>query len=92
MVHVLDLMDEKMKEIEEIVKASVPEIQNIVANAGGGGYRGGGGHTGELRISLKPQSQRNRSSEQIAADLQKKIGQSSRSYYQDTSWPGNVHA
>ncbi|MBN2589083.1 MAG: efflux RND transporter permease subunit [Sedimentisphaerales bacterium] len=69
----LDLMDEKMKEIEEIVKAYVPEMQNIVANAGGGGYRGGGGHTGELRISLKPQSQRQRSSEQIAADLRKKL-------------------
>lgn len=69
----LDLMDGKMKEIEEIVKASVPEMQNIVANAGGGGYRGGGGHSGEIRISLKPQSQRNRSSEQIAADLRKKL-------------------
>ena len=69
----LDLMDEKMKEIEDIVRKNVPEIQNIVANAGGGGYRGGGGHTGELRVSLKPQSERKRSSEQIAADLRKKL-------------------
>jgi HAE1 family hydrophobic/amphiphilic exporter-1 len=69
----LDLMDQKMKEIEEIVSKSVPEIKNIVANAGGGGFRGGGGHTGEIRISLVPQSQRQRSSEQIVADLRKRL-------------------
>ena len=69
----LDLMDEKMKYIEDIVNKSVPEIQNIVASAGGGGYRGGGGHSGELRVSLVPQSQRQRSSEQIVADLRKKL-------------------
>ncbi len=69
----LDLLDEKLKEIEDIVNESVPEIQNVVTSAGGGGYRSSGGHSGEIRISLKPQSERQRSSEQIAADLRKRL-------------------
>ena len=69
----LDLLDEKMKEIEKIINESVPEIQNVVTSAGGGGYRSSGGHTGEIRISLKPQSQRQRSSEEIATDLRKRL-------------------
>ncbi len=69
----LDLLDEKIKVIEEIVNESVPEIQNIVTSVGGGGWRGSGGHTGNIRVSLKSQSQRLRSSEQIAADLRHKL-------------------
>ncbi len=69
----LDLLDEKMKIIEGIIDESVPEIQNVVTSVGGGGWRGSGGHTGRVRISLKPQSQRFRSSEQIAAELRSKL-------------------
>jgi len=69
----LDLLDEKIKVIEEIINDSVPEIQNVVLSIGGGGWRGSGGHTGNIRISLKPQSQRLRSSEEIAADLRRKL-------------------
>lgn len=69
----LDLMDEKYKVIEEIVNDSVPEIQNVVTSVGGSRWRGRGGHTGSVRISLKPQSQRSRSSEQISDDLRRKL-------------------
>lgn len=69
----LDLMDEKFKVIEEIVNDSVPEIQNVVTSVGGSRWRGRGGHTGSVRISLKPQSQRSRSSEQISDDLRRKL-------------------
>jgi len=69
----LDLMDGKFKVIEEIVNDSVPEIQNVVTSVGGYGWHGSGGHTGSIRISLKPRSQRSRSSEQIAADLRRKL-------------------
>jgi HAE1 family hydrophobic/amphiphilic exporter-1 len=65
----LGLLDEKFQELEEIVNKSVPEIQNVVTSVGGSRWHGYGGHTGSIRISLKPQSQRSRSSEQIAADL-----------------------
>jgi HAE1 family hydrophobic/amphiphilic exporter-1 len=70
----LDLLDEKVRLIEKKVNESVPEIQNVVTSVGGSGWRGGGGHTSSIRISLKPQSQRIRSSDQIAADLRRKLG------------------
>jgi HAE1 family hydrophobic/amphiphilic exporter-1 len=69
----LDLLDKKFKIIEQTVNESVPEIDNIVTSAGGSRWRGAGGHTGSIRISLKPQSQRTRSSEQIAADLRRRL-------------------
>ncbi len=70
----LDLMDEKFKFIEGIVDDSVSETENIVTSVGGSRWRGRGGHTGSIRISLKTQSQRSRSSEQIASDLRRKLG------------------
>jgi HAE1 family hydrophobic/amphiphilic exporter-1 len=69
----LNLLDEKFKVLEKIVNESVPEIKNVVTTAGGSRWHGSGGHTGRIRISLKPQSQRTRSSEQIADDLRKKL-------------------
>ncbi len=69
----LNLMDEKFKVIEKIIYKSVPEISNTVTSVGGSRWRGSGGHTGNVRISLKPQSQRTRSSEQIADDLRRKL-------------------
>ncbi|HUW20080.1 MAG TPA: efflux RND transporter permease subunit [Sedimentisphaerales bacterium] len=69
----LNLLDEKFRVIEQIVNESVPEIKNTVTYVGGSRWHGTGGHTGEVRISLKPQSQRTRSSEQIAADLRGRL-------------------
>jgi len=69
----LDLMDEKFKVLEEIVNDYTPEIENVVTSVGGSRWRGSGGHTGSIRISLKPQSQRLRSSEQISADLRREL-------------------
>jgi len=69
----LNLLDEKFKVIEKIVNESVPEIKSMVVSVGGSRWMGAGGHTGDIRISLKPQSQRTRSSEQIAADLRAKL-------------------
>lgn len=69
----LDLINEKFLEIEKIVAEAVPEIQNVQASVGGSSWRGRGGHTGRIRISLKPQSQRLRSSEEIADDLRRRL-------------------
>ncbi len=69
----LDLINEKFLEIEKIVDEAVPEIQNVQASVGGSSWRGRGGHTGSLRISLRPQSQRQRSSEEIADDLRRRL-------------------
>ena len=69
----LDVLDAKFIQIEAIVRKSVPEIENVVTRVGGSSWRGTGSHTGQVRIALKPQSQRRRSSEQIADDLRSKL-------------------
>jgi HAE1 family hydrophobic/amphiphilic exporter-1 len=69
----LDVLSEKFKTIENIVKESVPEAKNTVASIGGGGWHSSGSHTGEVNISLKPQAQRTRSSDEIAEDLRRKL-------------------
>jgi len=69
----LDLLDRKFQFMEQIVNESVPEIRNVVVNVGGSRWYGGGGHTGDIRIALVRQSERTRSSQQIADDLRKRL-------------------
>ncbi len=69
----LEMMDENFQTIESIVKNEVPEIKNMVTYVGGPTWRVTGSHTGEMRIALKPQAERKRSSEEIAAVLRKKL-------------------
>jgi len=68
----VEVLDEKFKIIEAIVKDAVPEIKNVVTYAGPS-WRRAGSHTGEMRIALKPLAERKRSSEEIAADLRRKL-------------------
>ena len=69
----LATVDNTFKKIEDIVKQEVPEIKNTVAFIGGSSWRARGSNAGEMRIALKPVTQRKRSSEQIAADLRRKL-------------------
>ncbi len=71
----LDVIDQKFRTIEEIVRNSVSETKNMVSSVGGGGWHSGGGHTGNIRLSLKPQAERTRSSEEIADGLRRKLAQ-----------------
>lgn len=69
----LELLDETFREIEQVVRAEVPELQHMISNMGGGGYRAAGGHTGNVRLSLVPMRERSRSSAEIADDLRGKL-------------------
>ncbi len=69
----IELMSEKLEQIESIVVKEVPEISSMVTRGGGSHWRASGTHTGEVRISLKPKWQRLRSSQQIADDLRQKL-------------------
>ncbi len=69
----LELMDETFRQIETIVRREVPEAESILTNIGGGGWHASGGNTGDMRISLVPQSERTRTSAQIADDLRAKL-------------------
>jgi len=69
----LGIMEEKFKTIAAVVKTEVPEIKSTVESMGGSSFRASGSHVGEMRIALVSQSQRSRSSEEIAADLRQKL-------------------
>jgi len=69
----LGIMEEKFNTVAAIVRKDVPEISSVVESIGGSGFRASGSHVGEMRISLVPQSERSRSSEEIATALRKKL-------------------
>ena len=69
----LDVTDRMIREIEAVVFSKVPEIKNVVASVGGSHWRGGGSNEGQLRIALVPQSERDRSSAEIAAALRTEL-------------------
>ena len=69
----LELTGEQFMTIESIVQRVVPEIKNMVTYVGGPHWRATGSHTGQMRIALKPQIERSRSSEEIAAVLRRKL-------------------
>ncbi len=66
----LEVTDEIAKRAEQIVREKVPEIENVLTEVGSaGGWRVANTNTANLRISLVPQAQRERSSQQIANSL-----------------------
>jgi len=65
----VEVVDTYCEMIEEIVRREVPEIKSMVTYVGGTSWRATGSHTGQLRMSLKPESDRTRSSEEIARAL-----------------------
>jgi HAE1 family hydrophobic/amphiphilic exporter-1 len=68
----LGVIDEKFKTITSIIRKEVPELESMVESMGGSSWRAGT-HRGNIRISLKPESQRSRSSEEIADELRQKL-------------------
>jgi hydrophobic/amphiphilic exporter-1 (mainly G- bacteria), HAE1 family len=69
----LEVLDSTALRVEEIIKREVPELESIISLLGGVGWRFSGSYLGEVRLSLVEQSQRERSSQEIAADLRKKL-------------------
>jgi HAE1 family hydrophobic/amphiphilic exporter-1 len=69
----LETVGQKFTLIESIIEDAVPEVKNAVAYIGGRSWRGTGPHTGQMRIALKPQSERLRSSEEIAGVLRRRL-------------------
>jgi HAE1 family hydrophobic/amphiphilic exporter-1 len=69
----MEVIDQATLAVEEIVRREVPEMVSMLTRSGGGGWRGGGGHTGQVRITLVPKNERRRSSEQVANDLRRSL-------------------
>jgi len=68
----VEVLDKKFQKIEEIVYREVPEIETSSTSLGGS-WRGSTSHQGHMRISLVPQEERVRSSEEIADELREKL-------------------
>ncbi len=68
----LDLVDRQTRLMEGIVLDAVPEKIAWVTSVGGGG-RDAEGAVGEIRLSLVPASERDRSNTEIAQDLRRRL-------------------
>lgn len=66
-------IEDKMRIIEAIAAAEVPETRASVMNIGTSPYRPEAGATGELNLSLVPANQRTRSSAEVARDLRRSL-------------------
>ncbi|MGB9906518.1 MAG: efflux RND transporter permease subunit [Candidatus Saccharicenans sp.] len=68
----LSVMDQKLREVVNLARMYVPEIESIEERAGSGGWRGGA-NQGNITLKLVPKSKRTRSSMEVAADLSRKL-------------------
>ena len=69
----LQITDNILKKIEKIIHDTVPELKSIVASAGGPPYQASVSHVGFIRMALTKQSERKRSSQQIADALRARL-------------------
>ena len=69
----LGVLEKAFDVVEDVVRKEVPEAKNTATFIGGSTWRRTGGHTGEMRIALKPEAERSRTSEEIAAALRRKL-------------------
>jgi HAE1 family hydrophobic/amphiphilic exporter-1 len=69
----LELVDQQTRKMEQIVYAAVPEAVASVVSVGASGWRPGAGARGQIRMSLLPAAQRERSNVEIAKDLRHRL-------------------
>ncbi len=69
----LELVDRQTRLMEQIVQPAVPEAVASVVSVGSTGWRAAAGAEGEIRMSLLPAAQRQRSNVAIAQDLRRRL-------------------
>jgi HAE1 family hydrophobic/amphiphilic exporter-1 len=69
----LELVDRQTRIMEQIVEPAVPEAVASVVSVGASGWRARAGSEGEIRMSLLPVAQRQRSNVEIAQDLRRRL-------------------
>jgi HAE1 family hydrophobic/amphiphilic exporter-1 len=75
----IEVTDPVLQRVEAAIHEYVPEMTDIIVQAGGGGFGPGSGpgggsvNRGNLQVLLKPKDERTRSSEQIAMDLRRQL-------------------
>lgn len=72
----LDVTDRYARQVEDLLRTEVPEASNVLTEVGSpGGWRVANTNTAGIRLSLVPQSERSRSSQEIAAALRPYLSQ-----------------
>ncbi|SDZ80651.1 hydrophobic/amphiphilic exporter-1, HAE1 family [Desulfuromusa kysingii] len=69
----LELLDQQASKMEKVVYAAVPEAISSVISVGSSGWRPSDAAKSEIRLSLLPASQRQRSNTAIANDLRSQL-------------------
>jgi HAE1 family hydrophobic/amphiphilic exporter-1 len=69
----MDLIDQQTRKIERVVDAAVPEAVSSVVSMITSGARGNASAIGEMRVSLGPAADRQRSNTEIANDLRRRF-------------------
>jgi HAE1 family hydrophobic/amphiphilic exporter-1 len=69
----LELVDQQARKMEKIVYPTVPEAVASVVSVGAHGWRANAAAEGEIRLSLLPAAQRERSNVEIAKDLRRRL-------------------
>jgi HAE1 family hydrophobic/amphiphilic exporter-1 len=69
----IERSEEVALRLETLSKEYVPEAEDIITNAGGGGFMGGGSNRVNLTLRLTTKDKRTRSSEDIARDLNRQL-------------------
>lgn len=69
----LDLVDQQTRRMEELVYPAVTEAESSVVSVGAVGHHASEASQGQINLSLKPASQRDRSNTEIAADLRRRL-------------------
>lgn len=69
----LDLLDRQTRQMEAVVVREVPEMTAWVTSVGGSGRDPSGGATGEIRLSLAPAKERERSNLEVANSLRRSL-------------------
>ena len=69
-----EVTDEVSRRIEEIISEAVPEIDHMMTEIGGtGSWSRSGTYLSSIRITLKDKAERTRSSQEISAEIRKRI-------------------
>ncbi len=69
----LELVDRQTRVMAQIVEPAAPETLASVVSVGAYGWRADAGSEGEIRMSLLPAAQRDRSNLEIAKDLRRRL-------------------
>ena len=69
----LEVVDRTFREIERVVAQEVPEARKMLTSIGGSGWRASGQHSGDVRVTLAPKDERERSSAEVADALRERL-------------------